>query len=76
MVDDPVKELSEWIAERRAFRETLDSMGDLHKWTRDKPTLTDIEMLVMERTEVSKLHVCPAQAMESTVSSTLVLCIY
>ncbi|XP_026069077.1 EF-hand calcium-binding domain-containing protein 12 [Carassius auratus] len=39
----------DWIRDRKAFREALESMGDLRRWLHNKPILTDSEFLVMER---------------------------
>ncbi|KAI4905754.1 hypothetical protein NFI96_018690 [Prochilodus magdalenae] len=42
-------ELSEWITERRALRVALDHLGELDGWLHRKPTLTELEYIIMDR---------------------------
>ncbi|XP_016127595.1 EF-hand calcium-binding domain-containing protein 12 isoform X1 [Sinocyclocheilus grahami] len=51
---DKPEELLDWISDRKAFREALERMGDLRRWLRNKPILTDMEVLVMERDRQAK----------------------
>lgn len=44
----------DWIRDRKAFREALEGMGDLRRWLHNKPILTDLEVLVMERERQAK----------------------
>ncbi|XP_035633711.1 uncharacterized protein si:dkey-197j19.5 isoform X2 [Oncorhynchus keta] len=37
------------VNQRRSFRRQFDSLGDLSKWLNSKPTVTELEMLVVER---------------------------
>nr|XP_046165928.1 uncharacterized protein si:dkey-197j19.5 isoform X2 [Oncorhynchus gorbuscha] len=39
----------DWVNQRRSFRRQFDSLGDLSKWVNSKPTVTELEMLVVER---------------------------
>ncbi|XP_041745152.2 EF-hand calcium-binding domain-containing protein 12-like [Coregonus clupeaformis] len=39
----------DWVNQRRSFRRQFDSLGDLSKWVDSKPTVTELEMLVVER---------------------------
>ncbi|XP_055771324.1 EF-hand calcium-binding domain-containing protein 12 [Salvelinus fontinalis] len=39
----------DWVNQRRSFRRQFDSLGDLSKWVNGKPTVTELEMLVVER---------------------------
>ncbi|XP_075039818.1 EF-hand calcium-binding domain-containing protein 12 isoform X2 [Mixophyes fleayi] len=41
--------ISDWILERKKFREQLDSMGDIEKWLQGKPDWTDLETRVQDR---------------------------
>lgn len=51
--DKPAEHL-DWISDRKAFREALERMGDLRRWLHNKPILTDLEVLVMERDRQAK----------------------
>ncbi|KTG37791.1 hypothetical protein cypCar_00006820 [Cyprinus carpio] len=44
----------DWIRDRKAFREALEGMGDMRRWLHNKPILTDLEVLVMERERQAK----------------------
>ncbi|XP_043098492.1 uncharacterized protein si:dkey-197j19.5 [Puntigrus tetrazona] len=44
----------DWINDRKAFRKALERMGDLRRWLHNKPILTDLEVLVMERERQAK----------------------
>ena len=39
----------DWVEQRRVFRKELDNIGNLSKWLHAKPTVTELEMLVVER---------------------------
>ncbi|XP_022531481.2 EF-hand calcium-binding domain-containing protein 12 isoform X2 [Astyanax mexicanus] len=54
-------ELGDWIKQRRALRWSLDHLGDLDGWLHRKPTLTDLEYLVLDRQKTSRVTQAPAQ---------------
>ncbi|XP_063797346.1 EF-hand calcium-binding domain-containing protein 12 [Pseudophryne corroboree] len=47
--------ISDWIRERQKFRTQVDGMGDVEKWLRGKPDLTDLETRVQDRMEERNL---------------------
>ncbi|XP_006631239.3 EF-hand calcium-binding domain-containing protein 12 isoform X2 [Lepisosteus oculatus] len=49
--DEAVRELQGWMAQRKEFRRQLDSMGDVRKWVRSKPVVSELEASVGERGE-------------------------
>ncbi|KAK2889360.1 hypothetical protein Q8A67_014735 [Cirrhinus molitorella] len=51
---DKPPEHPDWIRDRKAFREALEGMGDLRRWLHNKPVLTGLEFVVMERDRQAK----------------------
>ncbi|XP_072539178.1 EF-hand calcium-binding domain-containing protein 12 isoform X2 [Salminus brasiliensis] len=62
-------ELAEWIRERRAQRWTLDHLGDLDGWLHRKPTLTDLECLVMDRRKTTGENPTPSRLLPDMAMS-------
>ncbi|XP_066520142.1 uncharacterized protein si:dkey-197j19.5 [Hoplias malabaricus] len=54
-------ELGEWIRERRTLRRALDRLGELDTWLNNKPTLTDLEVHIMERRRETSNVRAPSQ---------------
>ncbi|XP_010879882.1 uncharacterized protein si:dkey-197j19.5 isoform X2 [Esox lucius] len=44
----------DWVNQRRSFRRQFDSLGDLSRWVNTKPTVTELEMLVVERGKITQ----------------------
>ncbi|XP_056316710.1 uncharacterized protein si:dkey-197j19.5 [Danio aesculapii] len=53
--EDKPAEHPDWISDRRAFRRALDGMGNLRKWLKNKPILSDLEVHITERDRRAKL---------------------
>ncbi|KAL0978343.1 hypothetical protein UPYG_G00169300 [Umbra pygmaea] len=51
-----------WVNQRMSFRRELDNLGDLTKWINSKPTVTELEMLVVEREKKSQKIPLPVTA--------------
>ncbi|XP_024293671.1 uncharacterized protein si:dkey-197j19.5 isoform X2 [Oncorhynchus tshawytscha] len=61
----------DWVNQRRSFRRQFDSLGDLSKWVNSKPTVTELEMLVVEREKKKQRTPSPVLGFTLTPPETL-----